>query len=160
MIRSLFVIIFLTKYFIMKVNRQIVEATKKDNYSSILIKIILQKTNSEKLCVFHLFEYVKPDIVNSDLFLEYLRIWDKEFYDFLILKKIELRRLNRKNRILKGIKSVINFVLKILSIFIIAILFVVVNISSLLLIIKVLEFITKLINGNLDDFNMLESPLN
>lgn len=160
MIRSLFVIIFLTKYFIMKVNRQIVEATKKDNYSSILIKIILQETNSEKLCVFHLFEYVKPDIVNSDLFLEYLRIWDKEFYDFLILKKIELRRLNRKNRILKGIKSVINFVLKILSIFIIAILFVVVNISSLLLIIKVLEFITKLINGNLDDFNMLESPLN
>mgnify|MGYP004223747051 FL=1 len=142
----------------MKLNKQIVEATKEDNYSSILTKIILQKTNSAKLCVFHMFEYVKPEIVDSDLFLEYLRIWDKEFYNFLILKKIELRRLNRKNRIYGRIKYIMNIILKILSIFIILTLVVITNISSLILIIKLMEFIVKFLNGNLDNFSLWEAP--
>ena len=142
----------------MKLNKQIVEATKEDNYSSILTKIILQKTNSAKLCVFHMFEYVKPEIVDSDLFLEYLRIWDKEFYNFLILKKIELRMLNRKNRIYIRIKYIMNIILKILSIFIILTLVVITNISSLILIIKLMEFIVKFLNGNLDNFSLWEAP--
>lgn len=142
----------------MKLNKQIVEATKEDNYSSILTKIILQKTNSAKLCVFHMFEYVKPEIVHSDLFLEYLRIWDKEFYNFLILKKIELRRLNRKKRIYERIKYIMSFILKILSIFIIITLVVIANISSLILIIKLMEFIVKFLNGNFDNFSLWEAP--
>ena len=45
--------------------------------------------------------------------------------------------------------------LKALSIVIILILFVVVNITSLILIMKLMEFIVKLLNGNLDNYNLL-----
>ena len=45
--------------------------------------------------------------------------------------------------------------LKALSIVIILILFVVVNITSLILIIKLMAFIVKLLNGNLDNYNLL-----
>ena len=139
----------------MKLNKSIVEANNEDNYSSILTKIILQKNNSLKLAVYHMFEYVKPEIVHSNLFLEYLRIWDNEFYDFLIEKRRELRELNKKSRIYNRIRSIMKILLKALSIVIILILFVVVNITSLILIFKLMEFIVKLLNGNLDNYNLL-----
>ena len=139
----------------MKLNKSIVEANNEDNYSSILTKIILQKNNSLKLAVYHMFEYVKPEIVHSNLFLEYLRILDNEFYDFLIEKRIELRKLNKKSRIYNRIRSIMKILLKALSIVIILILFVVVNITSLILIMKLMEFIVKLLNGNLDNYNLL-----
>ena len=102
-----------------------------------------------------MFEYVKPEIVHSNLFLEYLRIWDNEFYDFLIEKRRELRELNKKSRIYNRIRSIMKILLKALSIVIILILFVVVNITSLILIMKLMEFIVKLLNGNLDNYNLL-----
>ncbi len=139
----------------MKLNKSIVEANNEDNYSSILTKIILQKNNSLKLAVYHMFEYVKPEIVHSNLFLEYLRILDNEFYDFLIKKRRELRKLNKKSRIYNRIRSIMKILLKALSIVIILILFVIVNIASLILIFKLMEFIVKLLNGNLDNYNLL-----
>ena len=65
-------------------SNHIIEATVEENYSSILKKILSQNTLEKKAGVYLLFEYTKPHIVHSKLFLEYLRIWDEEFYDFLI----------------------------------------------------------------------------
>ena len=75
---------------------QRVVANEKDSYSSILKKILAQKKLKDKLGVFHMFEYTKPFIVHSDLFLEYLRIWDKEFYDFLLNKHPEIKKKHSK----------------------------------------------------------------
>ena len=132
-----------------------IKATSKDNYSSILIKIIKQDNNRTKLIVYHMFEYIKPEIVHSKLFLEYLKIWDNEFYFFLIEKKREIKKLNRKHEIYYWIRLVIRGLFNLLSIVIILILFVVLNITSFVLMIKLMEFIVKLFNGNLDNYNLL-----
>ena len=64
-------------------DNHIVSALENDSYTSILKKILSQNTLERKAGVYLLFEYTRPHIVHSELFLEYLRIWDEELYDFL-----------------------------------------------------------------------------
>ena len=142
--------------------KQRVVATEKDSYSSILKKILAQKKLEDKLGVFHMFEYTKPFIVHSDLFLEYLRIWDKEFYDFLLNKHPEIKKKHSKKiadvlrRLIITIKKL---VIKIFYFVISAALVVFLTFCSLIIVIKLMEFLVKLLNGNLDNFHIFESPL-
>ena len=141
---------------------QIITSTNNDSYYTILKKISSQKTLENKLGVFHMFEYTKPFIVQSELFLEYLRIYDKEFYDFLkkshptIKKRYSNNILYVIRRLFNPIKSLIT---KILYIAASIALTVILSVLSLMIMFKLMEFITKLINGNLDNFNIFESPL-
>lgn len=141
---------------------QTVVATEKDSYSSILKKILAQKKLQDKLGVFQMFEYTKPFIVHSDLFLEYLRIWDKEFYDFLLNKHPEIKKKHSKKivdvlrRLIITIKKLI---IKISYFVISAALVVLLTFCSLIVVIKLMEFLVKLLNGNLDNFHIFESPL-
>ena len=144
-------------------NNQIIEATVEDNYSSILKKIISQNTIETKAGVYHLFEYTKPHIVHSELFLEYLRIWDKELYDFLTKHHYKFKKQSLKESILDYSILMLVYSKKIFvytSYILISILIIVIGTStSLLIAIKLMEFIVKLFNGNLDNFHIFESPI-
>ena len=143
-------------------NNNIIEANAEDSYSSILKKILSQNTLEDKLGVFHMFEYTKPFIVHSELFLEYLRIHDKEFYDFLIKSHPTIKKRYSKNilfvirRLYSPIKSLITKILYIAASIAITI---ILTVFSLIVMFKLLEFITKLLNGNLDNFYIFESPI-
>ena len=140
----------------------IVTSKGDDNYSSILKKILSQNTLEDKLGVFHMFEYTKPFIVHSELFLEYLRIHDKEFYDFLIKSHPTIKKRYSKNilfvirRLYTPIKSLITKTLYIAASIAVTVILIV---FSLIVMFKLLEFITKLLNGNLDNFYIFESPI-
>ena len=141
---------------------QIITSTNDDSYSSILKKILSQNTLEDKLGVFHMFEYTKPHIVHSKLFLEYLRIWDEEFYDFLIKSHPTIKKRYSNNilyvirRFYRPIKSLITKILYIAASIAITVVLIV---FSLIVMFKLLEFITKLLNGNLDNFYIFESPI-
>ncbi len=116
----------------------------------------------DKIVVYHLFEYTKPHIVHSKLFLEYLRIWDKEFYDFLIKSHPTLKKRYSNNiiyvirRFYRLIKSLITKILYIAASIAITVTLIV---FSLIVMFKLLEFVTKLLNDNLDNFYIFESPI-
>ena len=141
---------------------QIITSTNIDSYSTILKKILSQKTLENKLGVFQMFEYTKPFIVHSELFLEYLRIWDKELYDFLIKSHPTIKKRYSNNilyvirRLYTPIKTLIT---KLLYILILIAISIILSVLSLMIMFKLMEFITKLISGNLDNFNIFESPL-
>ena len=143
-------------------DNHIVTALGNDNYSSILKKILSQNTLEDKLGVFHMFEYTKPFIVHSELFLEYLRIHDKEFYDFLVTSHPTIKKRYSNNilyvirRFYRQIKSLITKILYIAASIAITVTLIV---FSLIVMFKLLEFITKLLNGNLDNFYIFESPI-
>ena len=143
-------------------NNHIIEANSEDSYSSILKKILSQNTLEDKLGVFHMFEYTKPFIVHSELFLEYLRMWDKEFYDFLVKSHPTIKKSYSNNilyvirRFYRPIKSLITKILYIAASIAIAI---ILTVFSLIVMFKLLEFITKLLNDNLDNFYIFESPI-
>ncbi len=144
-------------------NNHIIEATAEDNYTSILKKILSQNTIENKAGVYHLFEYTKPNIVHSELFLEYLRIWDKELYDFLTKHHYRFKKRSLKESILDYSILILVYSKKIFvytSYILISILIIVIGTStSLLIAIKLMEFIVKLLNGNLDNFHIFESPI-
>ena len=144
-------------------NNHIIEATAEDNYTSILKKILSQNTLENKAGVYHLFEYTKPNIVHSELFLEYLRIWDKELYDFLTKHHYRFKKRSLKEIILDYSILILVYSKKIFvytSYILISILIIVIGTStSLLIAIKLMEFIVKLLNGNLDNFHIFESPI-
>ena len=141
---------------------QIITSTNNDSYSTILKKILSQNTLEDKLGVFHMFEYTKPFIVHSELFLEYLRIHDKEFYDFLIKSHPTIKKRYSNNilyvitRLYNPIKTSITKILYIAASIAITI---ILTVFSLIVMFKLLEFITKLLNGNLDNFYIFESPI-
>ncbi len=143
-------------------NNYIIEANSEDSYSSILKKILSQNTLEDKLGIFHLFEYTKPHIVHSKLFLEYLRIWDKDFYDFLVTSHPTIKKRYSNNilyvirRLYNPIKSLITKILFIATSIAISI---ILTVFSLIVMFKLLEFITKLLNSNLDNFYIFESPI-
>ena len=140
----------------------IVTSKGDDSYSSILKKILSQNTLEDKLGVFHMFEYTKPFIVHSELFVEYLRIHDKEFYDFLIKSHPTIKKRYSNNilyvirRLYNPIKTSITKILYIAASIAITI---ILTVFSLIVMFKLLEFITKLLNGNLDNFYIFESPI-
>ncbi len=141
---------------------QIITSTNNDSYSTILKKILSQNTLEDKLGVFHMFEYTKPFIVHSELFLEYLRIHDKEFYDFLIKSHPTIKKRYSNNilyvitRLYNPIKTSITKILYIAASIAITI---ILTVFSLIVMFKLFEFITKLLNGNLDNFYIFESPI-
>ena len=138
-------------------------STKNDTHSSILKKILLQNTLDRKAGVYLLFEYTKPHIVHSELFLEYLRIWDKELYDFLTKHHYRFKKRSLKESILDYSILILVYSKKIFvytSYILISILIIViVSSTSLLIAIKLMEFIVKLLNGNLDNFHIFDSPI-
>jgi len=140
----------------------IVTSKGDDSYSSILKKILSQNTLEDKLGVFHMFEYTKPFIVHSELFLEYLRIHDKKFYDFLVKSHPTIKKRYSNNilyvirRFYRPIKTSITKILYIAASIAITVILIV---FSLIVMFKLLEFITKLLNGNLDNFYIFESPI-
>ena len=144
-------------------NNNIIEANAEDNYSSILKKIISQNTLERKAGVYHLFEYTKPHIVHSELFLEYLRIWDEELYNFLTKHHYKFKKQSLKESILDYSILILVYSKKIFVytfyILISILIVVVVTSSSLLITIKLMEFIVKLFNGNLDNFHIFYSPI-
>ena len=144
-------------------NNHIIEATAEDNYTSILKKILSQNTLENKAGVYHLFEYTKPHIVHSELFLEYLRIWDKELYNFLTKHHYRFKKRSLKESILDYSILMLIYSKKIFvytSYILISILIIVIGSStSLLIAIKLMEFIVKLLNGNLDNFHIFDSPI-
>ena len=144
-------------------SNHIIEATVEDNYSSILKKILSQNTLERKAGVYLLFEYTRPHIVHSELFLEYLRIWDKELYDFLTKHHYKFKKRSLKESILDYSILMLVYSKKIFvytSYILISILIIVIGSStSLLIAIKLMEFIVKLLNGNLDNFHIFESPI-
>ena len=143
-------------------NNHIIESNAEDSYSSALKKILSQNTLEDKLGVFHMFEYTKPFIVHSELFLEYLRIWDKEFYDFLVKSHPIVKKRYSNNilyvirRLCTPIKSLITKILYITASIAITI---ILTVFSLIVFFNLLEFITKLLNCNLDNFYIFESPI-
>ena len=144
-------------------SNHIIEATVEDNYSSILKKILSQNTLEKKAGVYLLFEYTRPHIVHSELFLEYLRIWDKELYDFLTKHHYKFKKRSLKESILDYSILMLVYSKKIFvytSYILISILIIVIGTStSLLIAIKLMEFIVKLLNGNLDNFHIFDSPI-
>ena len=144
-------------------NNHIVSALENDSYSSILKKILSQNTLEKKAGVYLLFEYTRPHIVHSELFLEYLRIWDKELYDFLNKRHYMFKKRSLKESILDYSILILVYSKKIFvytSYILISILIIVIGTStSLLIAIKLMEFIVKLLNGNLDNFHIFESPI-
>lgn len=144
-------------------SNHIIEATVEDNYSSILKKILSQNTLEKKAGVYLLFEYTRPHIVHSELFLEYLRIWDKELYDFLTKHHYKFKKRSLKESILDYSILMLVYSKKIFvytSYILISILIIVIiSSSSLLITIKLMEFVVKLFNGNLDNFHIFDSPI-
>ena len=146
-----------------KLYKSIIVANNDDSYSSILKKILSQNTLEKKAGVYLLFEYTRPHIVHSELFLEYLRIWDKELYDFLTKHHYRFKKRSLKEIILDYSILILVYSKKIFvytSYILISILIIVIGTStSLLIAIKLMEFIVKLFNGNLDNFHIFESPI-
>ena len=146
-----------------KLYKSIIVANNDDSYSSILKKILSQNTLEKKAGVYLLFEYTRPHIVHSELFLEYLRIWDKELYDFLTKHHYRFKKRSLKESILDYSILILVYSKKIFvytSYFLISILIIVIGTStSLLISIKLMEFIVKLLNGNLDNFHIFDSPI-
>ena len=146
-----------------KLYKSIIVANNDDSYSSILKKILSQNTLERKAGVYLLFEYTKPHIVHSELFLEYLRIWDKELYDFLTKHHYRFKKRSLKESILDYSILMLVYSKKIFvytSYILISILIIVIGTStSLLIAIKLMEFIVKLLNGNLDNVQIFESPI-
>ena len=144
-------------------DNHIISAVENDSYSSILKKILSQNTLEKKAGVYLLFEYTRPHIVHSELFLEYLRIWDNELYDFLTKHHYRFKKRSLKESILDYSILMLVYSKKIFvytSYILISILIIVIGSSSSLLIaIKLMEFIVKLLNGNLDNFHIFESPI-
>ena len=144
-------------------DNHIVSALENDSYTSILKKILSQNTLERKAGVYHLFEYTKPHIVHSELFLEYLRIWDKELYKFLTKHHYRFKKQSLKESILDYSILMLVYSKKIFVYtfyILISILIIVIGSStSLLIAIKLMEFIVKLLNGNLDNFHVFESPI-
>ena len=144
-------------------DNHIVSAVENDSYSSILKKILSQNTLEKKAGVYLLFEYTRPHIVHSELFLEYLRIWDKELYDFLTKHHYRFKKRSLKESILDYSILMLVYSKKIFvytSYILISILIIVIGTStSLLIAIKLMEFIVKLLNGNLDNFHIFDSPI-
>ena len=144
-------------------DNHIVSAVENDSYSSILKKILSQNTLEKKAGVYLLFEYTRPHIVHSELFLEYLRIWDKELYDFLTKHHYKFKKRSLKESILDYSILMLVYSKKIFvytSYILISILIIVIGTStSLLIAIKLMEFIVKLLNGNLDNFHIFDSPI-
>ena len=144
-------------------DNHIVSALENDSYSSILKKILSQNTLEKKAGVYLLFEYTRPHIVHSELFLEYLRIWDKELYDFLTKHHYRFKKRSLKEIILDYSILILVYSKKIFvytSYILISILIIVIGTStSLLISIKLMEFIVKLLNGNLDNFHIFDSPI-
>ena len=144
-------------------DNHIVSAVENDSYSSVLKKILSQNTLEKKAGVYLLFEYTRPHIVHSELFLEYLRIWDKELYDFLTKHHYRFKKRSLKESILDYSILMLVYSKKIFvytSYILISILIIVIGTStSLLIAIKLMEFIVKLLNGNLDNFHIFESPI-
>ena len=144
-------------------NNHIIEATAEDNYTSILKKILSQNTLERKASVYLLFEYTRPHIVHSELFLEYLRIWDKELYDFLTKHHYRFKKRSLKESILDYSILILVYSKKVFVytfyILISILIIVIISSSSLLITIKLMEFIVKLFNGNLDNFHIFESPI-
>ena len=144
-------------------DNHIVSAVENDSYSSVLKKILSQNTLEKKAGVYLLFEYTRPHIVHSELFLEYLRIWDKELYDFLTKHHYRFKKRSLKESILDYSILMLVYSKKIFvytSYILISILIIVIGSStSLLIAIKLMEFIVKLFNGNLDNFHIFESPI-
>ena len=144
-------------------DNHIVSAVENDSYSSILKKILSQNTLEKKAGVYLLFEYTRPHIVHSELFLEYLRIWDKELYDFLTKHHYRFKKRSLKEIILDYSILILVYSKKIFvytSYILISILIIVIGTStSLLIAIKLMEFIVKLLNGNLDNFHIFDSPI-
>ena len=123
---------------------------------------MLQDKIENKIGVYHLFEYTKPHIVHSRVFLEYLSIWDKDLYDFLINNHPVIKK-RYSNEILEIISRLYYIIKKIIInasyiAFSIA-LYLFLIFPSLIIIFKLMEFIVKLLNGNLDNFHIFESPL-
>ena len=146
-----------------KLYRYVIEAKTHESYSSILKKILSQNTLEKKAGVYLLFEYTRPHIVHSELFLEYLRIWDKELYDFLTKHHYSFKKRSLKESILDYSILILVYSKKIFvytSYILISILIIVIGTStSLLIAIKLMEFIVKLLNGNLDNFHIFDSPI-
>ena len=144
-------------------DNHIVSAVENDSYSSILKKILSQNTLEKKAGVYLLFEYTRPHIVHSELFLEYLRIWDKELYDFLTKHHYRFKKRSLKEIILDYSILILVYSKKIFvytSYILISILIIVIGTStSLIIAIKLMEFIVKLLNGNLDNFHIFDSPI-
>ena len=144
-------------------DNHIVSAVENDSYSSILKKILSQNTLEKKAGVYLLFEYTRPHIVHSELFLEYLRIWDKELYDFLTKHHYRFKKRSLKEIILDYSILILVYSKKIFvytSYILISILIIVIiSSSSLLITIKLMEFVVKLFNGNLDNFHIFDSPI-
>ena len=144
-------------------DNHIVSAVENDSYSSILKKILSQNTLEKKAGVYLLFEYTRPHIVHSELFLEYLRIWDKELYDFLTKHHYRFKKRSLKEIILDYSILILVYSKKIFvytSYILISILIIVIiSSSSLLITIKLMEFAVKLFNGNLDNFHIFDSPI-
>ena len=144
-------------------SNHIIEATVEDNYSSILKKILSQNTLEKKAGVYLLFEYTRPHIVHSELFLEYLRIWDKELYDFLTKHHYKFKKRSLKESILDYSILILVYSKKVFVytfyILISILIIVIISSSSLLITIKLMEFVVKLFNGNLDNFHIFDSPI-
>ena len=144
-------------------DNHIVSALENDSYTSILKKILSQNTLERKAGVYLLFEYTRPHIVHSELFLEYLRIWDKELYDFLTKHHYRFKKRSLKESILDYSILMLIYSKKVFVYtfyILISILIIVIGTStSLLIAIKLMEFIVKLFNGNLDNFHIFESPI-
>ena len=102
-----------------------------------------------------MFELMKPEIVHSDLFFEYLRIWDKEFYLFLYKAKIQIRRRNKIRIISRTFNLIFNLIKTVTTCFVIIILYFLLSSVSIFLTIKAMEFLVKFSNGNLENFNFL-----
>ena len=144
-------------------DKNIISSTFEDCHFSILKKILSQNTLEKKAGVYLLFECTRPHIVHSELFLEYLRIWDKELYDFLTKHHYRFKKRSLKEIILDYSILILVYSKKIFvytSYILISILIIVIGTStSLLIAIKLMEFIVKLLNGNLDNFHIFESPI-
>ena len=144
-------------------DNHIVSALENDSYTSILKKILSQNTLEKKAGVYLLFDYTRTHIVHSELFLEYLRIWDKELYKFLTKHHYRFKKRSLKEIILDYSILILVYSKKIFvytSYILISILIIVIGTStSLLIAIKLMEFIVKLLNGNLDNFHIFDSPI-
>ena len=139
----------------MNQNKKTITVNKEDNYSSILNKILTQSNNHDKLSVYHMFELIKPEIVHSDLFFEYLRIWDKEFYLSLCKVKNQIKRRNKVRIISRNFNLIFNMIKTVTTCFVIIILYFLLSSVSIFLTIKAMEFLVKFSNGNLENFNFL-----
>ena len=87
---------------------------------------------------------------------------EKEFYDFLIKSHPTIKKRYSNNilyvirRFYKPIKGLITKILYIAASIAITI---ILTVFSLIVMFKLFEFITKLLNGNLDNFYIFESPI-